>query len=587
MYQSTAPPSLEQLVCNRQTKQAIEQLKSLLDNLDEPRNELICLLNRLNDMRHEEIQDTEEHVEIRLEVNKTNVAFLKILADVREEIQSKIDFFQPTSHADDQGERLRQYLKATFLKKYSSFDVLSEGKTFMLFRATEQNSNMDVLVKVLKTHDIDEFREKSQIGRINQLKHRNLIQLLDVNFQTYPFHIVTEFVDGIPLSTLMAEMGPVPLHNVKRLILTIANVLNLMRQKRFRHAGIRPSKILIDQELEPEISPFDLLHTSSDKLLFSTFFEASHYFAPEILYELGVKTNAAMLDMKKESEKMEKANQFCLAALAYEMLTGNKLFDGDIIADVLFARLKFFKDAEFRKTKLTHPNIPSRLSAILRKMLAQNPAKRYEDLHSAMQALSSVEATLTQSEEKAFASYRRALSHTDDFVDLFYKRLSNDAETANCLRDLTLKEFATVKNKFYLALHLIFDVENAVNFLKTLAKASDSRDERADTPTEYMAYFDALSAVVLENDPRHAQKEVKNAWADIRKRIVKLLPKTLPTTKTAPPQTVESRVETTAIEPTTTISSEQDVNLVNTDLEDSTTANTEAKAEMPSELEKA
>ena len=322
----TLDSNMEGLVYQNRMPEAIAQFKSLLEYMhEEPYSNLVQLSGRLNAVKNNQNNGTAEYSLTEIESNRIRATFLSILEDFRDEISSKISFYKPIPRSDDQRHNLRDFIATVLSKKFKDIKPFNQGNTFIYFKAKEINTDMDVMIMMLKGSNINEIMQNDQLMRIVQLKHRNLIQLLEVNFQTYPFYIITEYVEGINLKKLMNETGAFPLHNARRLILIIGDVLNLLRQKKFPHAGIRPSKILIDYELEPEISPFDILCISDKQRLLSSFIEDCYYFAPERLYELG-KNN--------KNDEIDKANQFCIASLAFEMLTGEKLFLGENVSEI-------------------------------------------------------------------------------------------------------------------------------------------------------------------------------------------------------------------------------------------------------------
>ena len=148
------------------------------------------------------------------------------------------------------------------------------------------------------------------------------------------------------LSSLVgSEMCIRDSHNVKRLLNTIGDVMITLRKKKLPLAGLRPSKIFIDSELEIEISPFSLFISNDKKRLFKTFKEECLYFSPETLYHL---------KSKRTSDEIDRSNQFCLATLGFEMLTGKQLFSGDTLEDILLKRKHFFTDKIFRRNQLKH-----------------------------------------------------------------------------------------------------------------------------------------------------------------------------------------------------------------------------------------
>ena len=499
--------SLEGLVSNGKTKEAIEQLKTLIDELySEPRNNLIQLLGRFSSLNRVEINQTEEKTTTRVEFNRIDIAFLNILTDVRDEIQSRINFFKPIPKEVEEKEVLSDFLNTVLAKKYKNINHYAHGSTFIYFNAKEKHSGLDVMIMILKSSEIRGIIDSNFLGKIAQLKHRNLIQLLDINFQTYPYYIITEYVEGISLKTLMANIGSLPLHNAKRLLLIVGDVMNTLRLKKFPYAGIPPSKILIDHELEPEISPFDILKVDNDKRLLKSFIEDCFYFAPEKLYNI---SETGKID------SIDKASQFCLAALGYEMITGEKLFTGANISDILMMRNRFFHDIDYRKAKLSHPKLTSRMSTIFKKMLCEDPQKRYDDMPTALKEIAKVRVQMNVDEEKVFNSYRRSLNYADNFIDIFYENLFSQQGLES---DKPLEKNAVLIEKFFVDIHLVFGVENFATFVEKVATLQQGESNAIQ---EYTLFLEAFIQTISQCDPRwDSNKEVEKSWTAVKNSVL-------------------------------------------------------------------
>lgn len=493
--------TLEGLVCENRIEEAIQHLQGLIDNLSkEPRNSLILLSGRLQKSEDELNRNTVSYQNSDIEQSKIRANFLHILTDVREQIEAKINFFKPIPRSEDGRKTLRDFIDTILSKKYEEFTPFAEGNSFIYFCAKEKHSGQDVMIMVLKSSNIEAISKSNQLKKISRLKHRNLIQLLGVNFQTYPFYLITEFVSGITLKKLIATTGAFPFHNAKRLLLIIGDVANYLRQKRFVHSGIRPSKIIIDHELEPEISPFDILRISDTKRLTSTLLEDSFYFAPEILH---------LEDTKKmKPEQTDKANQFCIASLGFEMITGEKLFKGINLSETLLDRHQFFSNKQLRAERLAHPRIPKRMQTVLKKMLQENPEKRYDHLLIALSKIERIKSVRDKDEEILFSSYRRCLNYNEDFIDIFYENLLNEPDIGiENPKEKTDQE--KLKQEFYRAIHLFFDFDNAASFMKRLANLSTRNNAMA----RYSHFLKVFVSTVKVCDPYWERTpKTKEAW---------------------------------------------------------------------------
>jgi hypothetical protein len=520
---SALKTTLESLVSNNRTKEAISQLIELIDDLhNEPFKQLTMLSSRYTSTNNGVQNQTEEHASAKTEFSRIDYSFLNILSDVREEIQAKMNFYKSIPKEVGDEEILRGFLNTVLMKKYKNVKYFTHGNTFIYFQAQEQNSELEVMVMVLKSSEIKNVMDNRYLNKIAQLKHRNLIQLLDVNFQTYPYYIITEHVSGIDLKTLMHNIGALPIHNAKKLLLIIGDVMNSLKVKKFPYSGIRPSKILIDHELEPEISPFDILAVDANKRLLKSFEEDCYYFSNEILFN----SNQAF-----SPDSTDRASQFCLAALGYEMMTGEKLFFGKNISDILLMRHRFFTDVEFRKNKLEHPRLPKRMVAIFKKMLSEEPQKRYEDIPTALKEIAKVRVVMSDIEDKVFKSYRRCLNNTDDFMDAFYNNLfAHPDMQAKKPKDNETERKRALQEKFYIDINMVFGVENFGNFVEKMATMQQGE---INPVSEYTIFLDAFIQTIEACDPRwDNNKDIKKAWNDVKNSVLEQLKNTFPEAET-------------------------------------------------------
>jgi len=501
--------TLETLVSKGKTKEAIESLKTLIDSLnEEARIPLIALLGRFTTNKKIENRGTELRSLTELEKNRITNSFLSILSEVKEMVKECIHFYKPIPREEENRPILRDFIGTELKKKFYDIKPFAEGTDFIYFKAKAMYSDLDMMIRVLKSSDSTNITQNKHLNTILKLKHRNLIQIFEINFQSYPYYIITEFIPGINMEDLLSKLGPLPLHNVKRLLGTIGDVMNTLRKKKFPLGGLRPSKIFIDYELEPEISPFSLFIASDKKRLYKTFKEDCLYFSPETLYKI---------DTERGSEENDKSNQFCLATLGFEMLTGKKLFEGTSLEDILFKRNRFFTDSQFRNELLTHERVPKKMANILKKMLQFNPKKRYDNMSIALRAIARVKADFDKDELQAFRSYRRCLEYRDDFVELFYEKLIAHPDMKP-FKPETPEEEEALYQKFYVDLHLLFDVENAIS---SLGKMATLEEDEHNPLSEYLLFLDTFIETIYECDPRcKLGSATAKSWQSIKDRIL-------------------------------------------------------------------
>lgn len=554
----TSTLTLESLVSKNMTKEAISQLKVLITSLQDQLSSLTTLEGRYVKNDRDKIKDVEDSSNIKREYNQIDYAFLNILAEIRNEIQSKMTFYKSIPKAQGDEDIMREFLNTVLVKKYDDIKYFAHGNAFIYFQAKERSSDLNVIVMMLKSSDIKSIMDNRYLQRIAQLKHRNLIQLLDSNLQSYPYYIITESVTGIDLKTLMKNIGALPLHNAKKLLLIIGDVINTLKIKKFPFVGIRPTKILIDQELQPEISPFDILTVDSNQRLLKTFVEDCQYLSNETLFEIpyakkcefskdnkchfytgkdkpskdcskhALKDKVKCEYMKLTSpDSVDRAGQFSLAALGYEMITGTKLFDGDNLSELLLSRHRFFTEEKVRNSKFNHPLLPKRMADIFKKMLSKDPQKRYDDMPTALKEIAKVQDKLDKNASIVFKSYLRCLHNTDDFINKFYENLFNQEEMVALKAEYEKDEKKQeLLKKFYVDINMVFGLQNFDTFVEKLTTV---KPNEINPLCEYSLYLDAFTETIEDSDPHWSyKKEVKPAWEAVKAKVLEKLKNNLP-----------------------------------------------------------
>jgi serine/threonine protein phosphatase PrpC len=173
-----------------------------------------------------------------------------------------------------------------------------------------------------------------------------------------------EYVPGQTLAQWMVDHPRPALEEVRAIVEQVARGLQALHRREVLHQDLRPANVVIDAQGTARI--IDLasahvpgLHTASDGPP-TTIEGTLQYTAPEYLTGQG---GDARSDL------------FALAAIAYEMLTGQLPYG------LQAARLRPGADARrLRYVPLTHhrPDLPDWLDAVLRKALHPQPARRQQ-----------------------------------------------------------------------------------------------------------------------------------------------------------------------------------------------------------------
>ncbi len=207
-----------------------------------------------------------------------------------------------------------------------------------------------------------------------RFNHANIVSVLDIGESDSTYFIVMEFVEGTNIKQLLEHQakrgGQMPVQLVVWIITQILSGLQYAHDLRdtdtgkhfgIVHRDISPPNILLSWNGEVKLTDFGLAKATTQ--LEST--------DPGV-----VKGKYAYLSPEAAhlKEVDHRADIFSVGILAFEMLTGRRLFKGKND----YETIAFVRQATVPSLRRYNPRVPERLEAIIRKALAKNIDDRYQ-----------------------------------------------------------------------------------------------------------------------------------------------------------------------------------------------------------------
>ena len=262
-------------------------------------------------------------------------------------------FATPAVFADEGSELGRYVIRA----------LVGEGAAARVYRAYDPLAERDVALKVLRTGTFGGAGGRSRLVRFQReaeaagrLSHPNIVTIYDVT----PDYIVMEYLDGITLESFLATRAPLSLPEASSILQPLAAALDYAHARGIVHRDIKPGNIIILGDGRPKITDFGVAHLESTSITApGEFLGSPSYMSPE------------QVDGQSVSRR---SDVFSLAAVAYEMLTGQRAFGGASIPAALHAVLHATPDPPTR----LRPELPAHFDAVFARALAKKPEDRYE-----------------------------------------------------------------------------------------------------------------------------------------------------------------------------------------------------------------
>ncbi|MDX1906982.1 MAG: protein kinase [Bacteroidia bacterium] len=488
-------------------------------------------VQRCNDMRAEMIQTQSRYAyvesqvqahtvgnEAGIERNRIALSFLTQLESFRREVLSVyFDIRDKETYLSSFTSRdavIEQILDLRLRpRRYTLERQLAEGNSSIIYQLLNPDTRRHAIAIVLKLPVLPD-EAKAEVRRLADLRHRNIIKILDYDLESYPCFIISEYIYGPTLIEAVDKTGPRPPAQATDWLYQLTDAIDYLRQKRILHTNIRPSKIYVDDEWQLMISPVDMHKVTTGEHTFNRFMDVCRYGSPELLARDGKGLNMP---------EMKHADQYALGLLGYKMLTGDHLFEGDTVPEVLRSRNRFAGDPAYRKARMqaipevTFAGIDGKkrsLADVIRRLLRENPADRYESLHELLRHLHPLTRAESPDISLARRSYRRCMALNKEFIRDFYQAFQ---QAAPHVRD----HFSYISQKrqsamLQMAVDVLLDLSHKSHLLSALmGNTHHTRYQSAD----FELFLDILIKVLAENDPQWDEATAAE-WAHIRQETL-------------------------------------------------------------------
>ena len=254
---------------------------------------------------------------------------------------------------------------------------LGAGGMGQVYRATDTRLNRTVAIKVLPPTLATDARSRARFDReakaIAGLSHPHICTLHDIGHQEDVDFLVMEYLEGETLAARL-ETGPLPLDQVLKYSIEIADALATAHRQGIIHRDLKPSNIVLTKGGGAKLLDFGLAKPAAS---FITGGASVMPTTPPGLTAQGTILGTFQYMAPEQLEGKEadaRTDIFAFGAVVYEMLTGRKAFEGKSQASVMGAIMH----AEPPAITTIQPLIPPALDRIVKTCLAKDPDDRWQ-----------------------------------------------------------------------------------------------------------------------------------------------------------------------------------------------------------------
>ena len=258
------------------------------------------------------------------------------------------------------------------MERIGPYEIVGEvgrGGMGVVYRAMDRHIGREVAVKIIRFADMIDPDEQEQLrGRLFRearaagiLKHPGIVTIYYVGEEQGVAFIAMEFVNGPTLEKLLLADTPVDKERIRQILRETAAALNYAHKKGVIHRDVKPANIMLEDNEIVKICDFGIAKGFSGLASMTQtgmVIGTPHYMPPEQIQGKGVDA---------------RADQYALAVIAFQMLTGRRPFLADSI-QTLFYRIMVDPP---ENAHAVNPTLPAAVSEVFGRALAKEAGNRY------------------------------------------------------------------------------------------------------------------------------------------------------------------------------------------------------------------
>jgi hypothetical protein len=260
---------------------------------------------------------------------------------------------------------------------------VGRGGSGVVFRAYHQGLNIPVAVKILQVDCVpldgaigEQLRQEARLLAL--LNHPHIVRVLDFDDDGALPYLILEYVEGLSLSELIRQSGRIRWDRAARVIRQVAQALEAAQRLGIVHRDVKPGNILITRDGSAKLADLGLAMVVGKRMCGSGAGDSMAgtvaYMPPEQALPAGTVDH--------------RSDIYALGATFYHAVTGQIPFLGRTRSEVVQMHAQH---APTPPTALV-PDLDPRVSSLILKMMAKNPADRCQDHAELNLALAQLES---------------------------------------------------------------------------------------------------------------------------------------------------------------------------------------------------
>jgi hypothetical protein len=265
---------------------------------------------------------------------------------------------------------------------YEVLAKLGEGGMGEVYRARDTRLNRSFTLKVpleLAANDpehVARFKREAQV--LASLNHPNIAAIYGFEEANSVHALVLELVEGPTLADRIAT-GPIPIDDALLIALQVAEALDAAHELGIVHRDLKPAHIKVSDQGVVKVLDFGLAKAVNPGLSRTDVSQSPTLTVASTCAGVILGTAAYMAPEQARGKAVDRrADVWAFGCVLFEMLTGRRAFEGEVISETIAAVLRGDPDWNALPSSM-----PRAIRELLRRCLVKDPRERLQAIGGA------------------------------------------------------------------------------------------------------------------------------------------------------------------------------------------------------------